>query len=78
MKCNYLIAPKNAVWLTKGLLAAFYIVKAAMEFSKSPKTPLQYAVGYLCNIMRLLNNVHSLVPIILTLAMFVAIGAWLF
>jgi hypothetical protein len=82
MKCNYLVAPKNAVWITKGLLAAntgvFYVVKAAMEYSKSPKTPLQYAVGYLCNIMRLLNNIHPLVPIVLILGLFVALGMAIF
>jgi len=76
LKCNYLVAPKNAVWLTKALLAAntgvFYLVKAAMEYSKSPRTPLQYAVGWLCNAMRLLNNIHPLVPILLSLG---AIGA---
>ncbi len=78
IKCNYLIAPRNAVWVSKALLAAntgvFYVVKAAMEYSKSPKTPLQYGVGYLCNIMRLLNNIHPLVPILLIIAMFVAAG----
>lgn len=78
LKCNYLIAPKNAVWLSKALLAAntgvFYVVKAAMEYSKSPKTPLQYAVGYLCNVMRLLNNIHPLVPILLIIALFIAAG----
>ncbi len=78
LKCNYLVAPKNAVWITKALLAAnsgvFYIVKAAMEYSKSPKTPFQYAVGYLCNIMRLLNNIHPLVPIILIVSLFVTLG----
>ena len=82
MKCNYLVAPRNAVWITKGLLAAntgvFYVVKAAMEYSKSPKTPLQYAVGYLCNIMRLLNNIHPLVPIVLILGLFVALGMAIF
>lgn len=82
LKCNYLIAPSNAVWITKGLLAAntgvFYLVKAAMEYSKSPKTPLQYAVGYLCNIMRLLNNIHPLVPILLIVALFLALGMAMF
>lgn len=82
LKCNYLIAPKNAVWITKGLLAAntgvFFVVKAAMEYSKSPKTPLQYVVGYLCNIMRLLNNIHPLVPIVLILALLVALGMAIF
>jgi len=67
LKCNYLIAPRNAVWLTKALLAAntgvFYVVKAAMEYSKSPKTPAQHVVGYVCNAARLLNNIHPLVPL---------------
>ncbi len=79
LKCNYLIAPKNAVWVTRALLAAntgvFYVVKAAMEYSKSPKTPLQYVVGYLCNIMRLLNNIHPLVPFALILGLLAAV-AW--
>ncbi|MEM7044830.1 MAG: hypothetical protein AAF543_18635 [Pseudomonadota bacterium] len=82
LKCNYLIAPQNAVWITKALLAAntgvFYLVKAAMEYSKSPKTPLQYLVGYGCNIMRLLNNIHPLVPILLIAALLLAVVTALF
>jgi hypothetical protein len=78
LKCNYLIAPKNAVWLTKALLAAntgvFYVVKAAMEYSKSPKTPAQHAVGYLCNVARELNNIHPLVPIGLVAGLLIAAG----
>jgi len=78
LKCNYLIAPRNAVWLTKGLLAAntgvFYVVKAAMEYSKSPKNPLQFAVGLLCNVARLLNNIHPLVPLALIAFMILAAG----
>ena len=78
LKCNYLIAPKNAVWLTKALLAAntgvFYVVKAAMEYSKSPKTPAQHAVGYLCNAARELNNIHPLVPIGLIAGLLIAAG----
>jgi hypothetical protein len=67
LKCNYLIAPRNAVWVTKGLLAAntlvFYVVKAAMEYSKSPTTVPQHVVGGLCNVARVLNNIHPLVPL---------------
>ncbi|NJO37878.1 MAG: hypothetical protein HC871_10020 [Rhizobiales bacterium] len=78
LKCNYLVAPRNAVWLTKALLAAntgiFYVVKAAMEYSKSPRTPLQYAVGGLCNVMRVLNNIHPLVPILLIVAIMLGIA----
>ena len=82
LKCNYLIAPKNAVWITKALLAAntgvFHVVKAAMEYSKSPKSPLQYLVGYGCNVMRLLNNIHPLVPIVLIAALLSAVVMLLF
>jgi hypothetical protein len=45
-----------------------------MEFSKSLETPLQYAVGYLCNAMRLLNNIHPLVPILLAIALLTTAG----
>ena len=79
LKCNYLIAPKNAVWLTKALLAAntgvFYVVKAAMEYSKSPETPAQHVVGYVCNAARVLNNIHPLVPLGLVAAALVA-ASW--
>ena len=78
LKCNYLIAPKNAVWLTKALLAAntgvFYVVKAAMEYSKSPETPAQHVVGFVCNAARELNNIHPLVPLGLIAALLVAAG----
>jgi hypothetical protein len=78
LKCNYLVAPKNAVWLTRALLAAntavFYVVKAAMEYSKSPRNPAQLAVGLLCNAARVLNNIHPLVPIGLLGLLLAAIG----
>ena len=67
LKCNYLIAPKNAGALARAVeganTAVFYVVKAAMEYSKSPKTPPQYFMGMLCNVFRLLNNIHPLVPL---------------
>jgi len=78
LKCNYLIAPKNALWLTRALLAlnegVFYVVKSAMEYSKSPRTPTQYLVGYTCNAMRLANNVSPLLPIVLVTTVFGAVG----
>lgn len=78
LKCNYLIVPTNAVWLTRALLAlnegVFYVVKSAMEYSKSPRTPAQYLVGYTCNIMRLTNNVSPMLPIVLVATVFGAIG----
>lgn len=79
LKCNYLVAPRNAVWITRGLLAAntaiFFVVKAAMEYSKSPRNLPQYAVGYLCNAMRLLNNIHPVAPFLLIIATLAA-AAW--
>jgi hypothetical protein len=71
LKCNYLIAPRNAGLMARAMMAAntgvFYVVKAAMEYSKSPRTPLQRAVGLLCNLFRVMNNVHPLIPIALIL-----------
>jgi hypothetical protein len=71
LKCNYLIAPRDAAVLTPALLGAntavFYIVKAAMEYSKSPRNPVQFVVGLACNVARLLNNIHPLVPLALIL-----------
>jgi hypothetical protein len=76
LKCNYLVAPPNAAALTRALLAAntgvFFIVKAAMEYSKSPRNPAQRFVGLLCNVFRVLNNVHPVVPLALIAA--VAVG----
>ena len=67
LKCNYLITRRNAALVGRAALAAntgvFYVVKAAMEYSKSPRTPMQVAVGYLCNLFRLLNNIHPTVPL---------------
>lgn len=67
LKCNYLIAPRHATWTVRAALAAntavFYVVKAAMEYSKSPRTPAQRAVGWVCNAARELNNVHPLLPL---------------
>jgi hypothetical protein len=69
LKCNYLVAPRNAAMTTRLLLGAntavFYVVKAAMEYSKSPRNPLERAVGLICNVARVLNNVHPLVPLAL-------------
>jgi len=72
LKCNYLVTPRNAALLGRAALAAnttvFYVVKAAMEYSKSPKTPAQVAVGFLCNFFRRLNNIHPLVALAIPLA----------
>jgi hypothetical protein len=66
LKCNYLVAPRGAEWAVELAMAAntavFYVVKAAMEYSKSPRTPAQVVVGWVCNAARRLNNVHPALP----------------
>ncbi|MGE0875610.1 MAG: hypothetical protein AB7O31_13160 [Burkholderiales bacterium] len=78
LKCNYLVAPPRGNRLAQAMLAAntgvFYVVKAAMEYSKSPANPPQFAVGLLCNLFRVLNNVHPLVPLAFILLVLAAAG----
>jgi hypothetical protein len=50
------------------------VVKAAMEYSKSPKTLPQKAVGLLCNVARTLNNIHPIVPVAATVLLIVGAG----
>jgi hypothetical protein len=76
LKCNYFIMSPSAGFVERALLSAntavFYVVKAAMEYSKSPKNPLQFIVGLFCNVFRVMNNVHPLIPfafILLVLAL---------
>lgn len=67
LKCNYLVTlPGGAVagWAALAAnTAVFYVVKAAMEYSKSPRTPAQVAIGFLCNLFRRLNIVHPAIPL---------------
>jgi len=76
LKCNYLVAPQQYGLRAHVTMAAntavFYVVKAAMEYSKSPTTPATRFVGLLCNLFRMLNNIHPLVPIAFMLG---ALGA---
>src|SRR5262249_15193870 len=78
LKCNYLTAPRGAGVAARALLAAntgvFYVVKAAMEYSKRPRTPPQVVVGWLCNLFRVLNNGHPLVPLALLIVARAAAG----
>jgi hypothetical protein len=78
LKCNYLITPRGGALLGRVALAAnttvFYVVKAAMEYSKSPRTPPQVAVGLLCNFFRRLNNIHPLIPLAFIAAVVAAFG----
>jgi hypothetical protein len=78
LKCNYLITRRNSALPGRAALAAntgvFYVVKSAMEYSKSPRTPPQIAVGLLCNLFRWLNNIHPLIPLALIAAVVAALG----
>jgi hypothetical protein len=78
LKCNYLVTRRNAAFVGRVALAAntgvFYVVKAAMEYSKSPRTPPQVAVGLLCNLFRRLNNLHPLIPLALIAAVVATLG----
>lgn len=79
LKCNYLVTAPGAGVRGRFALAAntavFYVVKAAMEYSKSPRTPAQKAVGYLCNLFRRLNIVHPLVPLAAMAATAIGVAA---
>jgi hypothetical protein len=76
LKCNYLIAlPGAAAAALAANTAVFYVVKAAMEYSKSPRTPAQKAVGYVCNLFRRLNIVHPALPLAVVTGSVLAIGA---
>jgi len=79
LKCNYLVtAPGAGVrgrFARAANTAVFYVVKAAMEYSKSPRTPAQKAVGYLCNLFRRLNIVHPLVPLAVLAAAAIGVAA---
>jgi hypothetical protein len=50
-------------------------VKAAMEYSKSPRTPPQVAVGFLCNLFRRLNIIHPVIPLALIAGLLGALAA---
>jgi hypothetical protein len=69
LKCNYYIDHYRFPpyrWVGVGTnIAVFYIVKTAMEFSKSPKSLTQKSVGHLCNLFRSLNNLNPAAPLVL-------------
>jgi hypothetical protein len=59
LKCNYLVTrPTGALGRARSANTAGVRREAAMEYSKSPRTPTQFAVGFLCNLVPRLNNIH--------------------
>ena len=78
LKCNYLVTLPGHAAFGRAALAAntavFYVVKAAMEYSKSPRTPTQIAVGFVCNLFRRLNIVHPTIPLALSAGVLAALA----
>ena len=72
LKCNYYVDHWGwAPWRRLGIafnVAVFHVVKAAMEYSKSPRTPAQRGVGFACNLFRRLNIVSPAAPVVAVLA----------
>lgn len=68
LKCQYFICTKCNPLYEKYIvllnLYIFYIVKYCMEYSKSPTTLSQKLVGWICNVMRVLNMLSPLLPIV--------------
>lgn len=76
LKCNYYV-DHTGVGLCRRFgialnVSVFYVVKAAMEYSKSPRTPSQRLIGAMCNLFRRLNNVSPAAPVVLVLAVLAA------
>jgi len=78
LKCNYLVTPKRGGFLGHAVAAAntavFFVVKSAMEYSKSPRTPPQIVVGALCNLFRRMNNIHPVFPLLIIAVILGALG----
>jgi hypothetical protein len=78
LKCNYLVTLPGGAAFGRAALAAntavFYVVKSAMEYSKSPRTPAQRAVGFGCNLFRRLNIVHPAIPLALSAGVLAALA----
>jgi hypothetical protein len=45
-----------------------------MEYSKSPRTPAQIAVGFVCNLFRRLNIIHPAIPLALSAGVLAALA----
>jgi hypothetical protein len=82
LKINYLVCPKCSdiyakfiSWLNR---TVFYVVKSSMEYSKSPKTPLQYFIGFFCNLFRVVNNISVWLSIILAIVLLAVTGMTVF
>lgn len=73
LKINYVICPNCSSFYTNFIIlinyVVFYVVKACMEYSKSPKTWFQYIIGFLCNLFRLVNNISVYLTLLLVICL---------
>jgi hypothetical protein len=71
LKINYLVCPNCSNFYIEFIIflnfIVFYIVKTCMEYSKSPKTPFQYFIGFFCNLFRIVNNISVYLTILLAI-----------
>jgi hypothetical protein len=71
LKINYLVCPKCSNWYKEFLIFInvyiFYLVKMCMEYSKSPQTPFQYVIGFVCNLFRVVNNISVYFTFVLSI-----------
>jgi len=82
LKLNYLVCPKCSNAYSKFLTLlnsyVFYIVKICMNYSRSPKTPGQYIIGFFCNLFRLVNNISVWCTILLIIILLILTGGGLY
>lgn len=69
LKLNYIVCPDCTPMYSDSLIYfnafIFHIVKACMEYSKSPKTIFQTFIGFFCNLFRIANNIHVIFTFLL-------------
>ena len=68
LKCNYLVCEgcsKPYIDIVRAInVWIFFIVKYSMEYSKSPKTPMQKVIGFFCNFFREVNNISPILSML--------------
>ena len=73
LKLQYFICPKCSTLYSMFLRTVnnfvFQTVKTCMNYSKNPSNIPQWVIGELCNVIRELNNIHNILPVIFVLLM---------
>ena len=75
LKCNYLVCEgcsKPYIDIVRAInVWIFFIVKYSMEYSKSPKTPMQKVIGFFCNFFREVNNISPILSMLVAVILIV-------